>query len=82
MEPIECSVPDTPSYDTPSYDHIWFHKHKMMLYTSESPLLLHPPTLASNVGTTFCSTKYRVVLYGPFPAKDPSINAIIILIYK
>ena len=27
MESIECSVPDTPSYDTPSYDHIWFHKH-------------------------------------------------------
>ena len=39
MEPIECSIPDTPSYDTPSYDHLWFHKHKMMLYTSKSPLL-------------------------------------------
>ena len=48
MEPIECSVPDTPYYDTPSYDHIWFHKHKMMLYTSGKFPITTPPTLASN----------------------------------
>ena len=38
-EPIKkCFIPDTPFYD-----HIWPFKHKMMLYTSESPLLQCPP---------------------------------------